>query len=73
MYATVNRKECLYEQYKLFRSFGRVDKDVKKHELIGVEDGVNIHDVTDRLIKWEEMGIEPYGDEPEFWEDDEDE
>ncbi len=38
-------------KYKLYRSFGNLDKDVKKHELVGVEFGRNIDDVTKNLIR----------------------
>lgn len=38
-------------KYILYRSFGNIDKEVKKHELIGVEIGRNIDEVTDALIK----------------------
>ena len=38
-------------KYKLFRSPGDLDKAVRKHELVAVETGKNIDDVTDALIK----------------------
>lgn len=38
-------------KYKVFRSLGKVDKHVRKHELIGVECGKDIHAVTDMLMK----------------------
>lgn len=38
-------------KYILYRSFGSIDKNVRKHELIGVEIGRNIDEVTDALIK----------------------
>lgn len=38
-------------KYILYRSFGSIDKNVRKHELIGVESGRNIDEVTDALIK----------------------
>lgn len=38
-------------KYKLYRSFGSIDKDVKKHELVGVEFGHDIDEVTDALIQ----------------------
>ena len=38
-------------KYILYRSFGNLDKDIKKHELVAVETGKNIDDVTDALIK----------------------
>lgn len=38
-------------KYKLYRSFGDLDKDVKKHELVAVEYGSTIEDVEDALIK----------------------
>ena len=37
-------------KYLLYRSFGNLDKDVKKHELVAVEYGKDIYDVTDALI-----------------------
>lgn len=38
-------------KYILYRSFGDLDKDIKKHELVAVETGQNIDEVTDALIK----------------------
>ena len=38
-------------KYLLYRSLGNLDKDVKKHELVGVEYGDSIDDVTEALIK----------------------
>ena len=38
-------------KYKLYRSFGDLDKDVKKHELVAVEYGSTIEDVEDALIR----------------------
>ena len=38
-------------KYILYRSFGNLDKDIKKHELVAVETGGNIDEVTDALIK----------------------
>ena len=38
-------------KYVLYRSFGRIDKDVGKHELVAVEYGKDIYEVTDALIK----------------------
>ena len=38
-------------KYLLYRSFGNLDQDVKKHELLAVEYGKDIYDVTDALIK----------------------
>ena len=40
-------------KYLLYRSLGSIDKDVKKHELVAVEYGKDIYDVTDALIKAE--------------------
>lgn len=34
-------------KYKLFRSPGSIDRDVKKHELVAVEYGRDIYEVTD--------------------------
>ena len=39
------------KKYKLFRSFGDLDKDIKRHILVAVEYGENIYAVTDALIK----------------------
>lgn len=39
------------KKYQIFRSLGNMDKDIKKHELVAVEYGENIHAVTDILIK----------------------
>ena len=38
-------------KYVLYRSFGSIDKDVRKHELVAVEYGKDINEVTDALIK----------------------
>lgn len=38
-------------KYLLYRSFGNLDKDVRKHELVAVEYGKDIYAVTDALIK----------------------
>lgn len=38
-------------KYILYRSFGNLDKDVKKHELVAVEYGQDIYAVTDALVK----------------------
>lgn len=38
-------------KYKLFRSPGDLDKAVRKHELVAVESGKSIDDVTDSLIR----------------------
>lgn len=38
-------------KYILYRSFGSIDRDVKKHELVGVEIGCDIDEVTDALIR----------------------
>ena len=38
-------------KYKLYRSFGDLDKDVTKHELVAVEYGKDIDEVTEALIK----------------------
>ena len=39
------------KKFKLYRSPGNLDKDVKKHELVAVEFGKNIEEVTEDLIK----------------------
>lgn len=38
-------------KYLMYRSFGSLDKDVKKHELVAVEYGRDIFEVADALIK----------------------
>lgn len=38
-------------KYLLYRSLGDIDKSVKNHELVAVEFGRDIDDVTDALIK----------------------
>ena len=38
-------------KYILYRSFGSIDKNVRKHELVAVEYGKDIYEVTDALIK----------------------
>jgi len=38
-------------KYILYRSLGSIDKDVKKHEIVGVEIGRDIDEVTDALIQ----------------------
>lgn len=38
-------------KYILYRSLGDLDKSVKKHELVAVEIGRDIDEVTDALIK----------------------
>ncbi len=38
-------------KYVLYRSFGDLDRDVKKHELVAVVTGNCIEDVTDALVK----------------------
>lgn len=50
-------------KYQVFRSFGNLDKDVKKHELVAVEYSDNIHAITDTLIKVvseDAAGLEKY-------------
>jgi hypothetical protein len=39
------------KKYKLFRSPGNLNRDIKKHVLVAVEYGETIYDVTDALIK----------------------
>ena len=38
-------------KYSLYRSFGDLDKNVKKHEIVAVEFGKSIGEVTYALIK----------------------
>ena len=51
-------------KYILYRSFGDLDKAVKKHELVAVETGKNIDDVTDALIKAAADETAAYAPEP---------
>ena len=44
-------------KYILYRSLGDLDKAVKKHELVAVETGKNIDDVTDALVKRQRMTL----------------
>ena len=51
------------KKYKVFRSFGSLDRDIKKHILVAVEYGKDIYAVTDTLIKAvtdDVLGIEKY-------------
>lgn len=51
------------KKYKVFRSFGNLEKDIKKHTLVAVEYGTDIYAVTDTLIKAvtdDVLGIEKY-------------
>lgn len=38
-------------KYILYRSFGKLDNDIKKHELATVEYASNIHEATDALVR----------------------
>ena len=51
------------KKFKVFRSFGTIDRDVKKHELAAVEHGEDIYAATDKLIKAvcdDAIGMEKY-------------
>ena len=48
--ATDRERTCIMK-YKLFRSPGDLDKSVLKHELVAVEIGSSIDEVTDALIR----------------------
>lgn len=50
-------------KYKLFRSFGDLDRQVIKHELVAVEYGENIDAVSPSLIK---AAAEDLADLPEY-------
>ena len=39
------------KKYRVFRSFVNLDKDIKSHELVAVEYGENIDEVSDNLMK----------------------
>jgi len=50
-------------KYLVFRSFGNLEKDVRKHALVAVEYGSDIDSVTDKLIKAindDAIGLEKY-------------
>ena len=54
-------------KYILYRSFGDLDKDIKKHELVAVETGKNIDDVADDLAgmpEYEHCETAAYAPEP---------
>ena len=38
-------------KYVLYRSLGNLDKQVKQHELVAVEYGSDIYEVTDALVR----------------------
>ena len=38
-------------KYTLYRSFGNLDNEVRKHELVAVEYGPDIYAVTDDLVR----------------------
>lgn len=51
------------KKYKVFRSFGLIDKDIKKHELIAVVSGKSIDAAEDelmRVVREDALGIEKY-------------
>lgn len=51
------------KKYQVYRSLVKLDKDVKKHELIAVEYGKDIYAVTDALInavRNDAIGLEKY-------------
>lgn len=37
-------------KYKIYRTQGRIDKDIRKHELVAVEEGTDIFTATDAII-----------------------
>ena len=39
------------KKYRIFRSFTSLDRDIKKHELVAVEYGNSIDEVTNKLMK----------------------
>ena len=51
------------KKYRVFRSFTSLDKDIKKHELVAVEHGSSIDEVTNKLMKAatdDAAGLEKY-------------
>lgn len=38
-------------KYILYRPFGKLDNDIKKHELAAIEYAPNIHEATDALVR----------------------
>lgn len=51
-------EEIKMNKYKVFRSFGNLDEDITKHELIAVEYGKNIFDVTKTLVNLVRQDVE---------------
>lgn len=39
------------KKFKVFRSLGKIDESIRKHELVAVEYGKDIYEVTDKLIR----------------------
>ena len=56
-------------KYKVYRSLGDLDKQVKKHTLIAVEYGKDIYDVTPALVKavTDELINSPEYDKCDAW------
>lgn len=44
-------------KYILYRSFGNLDRQVKKHALVAVEYGRDIYEVTDALVRDVKNGL----------------
>ena len=38
-------------KYKIFKTKGKIDRDIRKHELIGIEYGKDIYSATDDIIR----------------------
>ncbi len=38
-------------KYKVYRTLGRIDKDVDEHKLVAVEEGTDIYEVEDAIIR----------------------
>ena len=39
------------KKYLIYRTLGKVERDIKKHELIGIEYGTDIFDACNKIIK----------------------
>lgn len=56
-------------KYKVYRSFGELDKQIRKHTLVAVEYGENIYDVTPALIRavTDELSCSPEYEKCDVW------
>ena len=65
-------------KYLIYRSFGNLDVSIRKHELVGVEYGQDIDDVTEKIVReieddmasipdYKDWSIEVYAPEVVDW------